>query len=212
MTKDAPKNFSQTQRDDLSKLGVTNHQLQQLGMVLPIVRNEHAQPKAIADNLREIVQLATELSRKLSRPDKTVDQVVALLDAHFWEAEQERTRTNSEETLPIGKHVSDRYLPRLIELMDAAKVELERAPKARRGRPNTASPSPVRAIHNALRIGWRSTHCRDNDPYPNALKPSKNDTSAFYKIVSICYEAVDGNPDPERAIKAYLKQISSGTK
>lgn len=69
-------------------------------------------------------------------------------------------------------------------------------------RHRSADPYPVELIHKAL------MHPTKAGPAASAkLRPSVSPTSAFRQIVGICYEAIGApNTDPERPIRAYMKQ------
>lgn len=62
-------------------------------------------------------------------------------------------------------------------------------------------PWLVEMIDVAMRRNWPT-----DEPYPRKLRPSVSVTSAFYKIVDICFEAAGYPHHPKRAIEAYVKE------
>ncbi len=201
-------NFTPEQRQQLADMGVSDEQLRQLRGVLQVIQTcvgEQQQQAAIRVRLGEIEKLAATLSRKLYATNPSTDQAISMLDSHLWLAEQQRGGCAARPAVNIGKHVSDVYLPRLHELMEAAKAESAKVPGGKRGRSNTASWRPVEAIDTALHTGWLEMHQHDNPRYPEVWKPNKSNSSTFYNIVCVCYEAVGGNPYPEKAFRAFLK-------
>jgi hypothetical protein len=112
-----------------------------------------------------------------------------------------------------------------VELLDAARLEalaricdgaLTILPKQTRHR--DADPRPIQGIYEDLIRGHGTEHyiLGDGDdrpatgthPPPFTIKPSSSQGSQFRNIVSVCYEAMTDDPDadPERAIKAFIKQ------
>jgi hypothetical protein len=69
------------------------------------------------------------------------------------------------------------------------------------------NPEAVRHVHDALLKGWAAAHAGNPMP-PFPFKPSRHPSSDFRRIVGICFAAVTGNEgaDPERAIKAFIRQ------
>jgi hypothetical protein len=71
-------------------------------------------------------------------------------------------------------------------------------------RHRSASTMAIERIHDALQ---QASIFMGSDPHPPGLEPSTSPTSAFRNMIGICYAAMGvPNPDPERALKAYLKQ------
>lgn len=67
-----------------------------------------------------------------------------------------------------------------------------------------ASAFPIKVIYSAVQVGFILA---GQEPVPPGLKPSVSPTSNFRRLIGICYEAIDApTADPERAIKAYVKQ------
>ena len=67
-----------------------------------------------------------------------------------------------------------------------------------------ASDFPIKAIYSAVQTGFAMA---GQDPGAPGLKPSASPTSKFRRLIGICYAAI-GAPtdDPDRAIKAYVKE------
>lgn len=199
--------FTAAQRRQLKRYGVTDEQMRQLRGVLRLVRlhavaDAHVDMKAARDRLQAIERLATELSRKLLVVNASAGQALAMLDCRFW---MERTETDTEIEGLARQH----YSQELKWLVEAAKTGREELPaRTRPGPRNTASPKPVRAIHDALRLGWMKGQGNRmlNARYPDDLMPSEGRQSAFRGIVGICYQAVGGNKDPLRAIQTFMAQ------
>ena len=71
-------------------------------------------------------------------------------------------------------------------------------------RHQSASPLPIKLIFSAVQFG---SVLSGLEPVLPQLKPSMSPTSGFRQMVGICYEAIGtASTDPERAIRAYLKQ------
>ncbi len=193
--------FNEDQRNGLLRLGVSSEQVKQLRIALPFIRSHvvgKAKPKDVGDRLLEIERLAAELSRKLLPVDDEHTQAIAMLDSHLW-------LDDGASESGIGEHISRVYLPRLQKLAQAAKATRDEVGPARLGRPNSATPKSVQAVDRALRMGWLMAHQSDDAPYPPCLEVSKNENSKFYGIACLCFEAAGGNPNPERAIRAFLE-------
>lgn len=192
--------FSEDQRIGLAELGASREQVRQLRIALPFIRScvaGKAKPNDVKGRLQEIEELATGLSRKLMPVDQGSDQAIAMLDAHFW-------LDDGESDIGIDEQISRVYLPRLQKLARAAKAIREQVGAAQKGRPRSASPESVRAVDRALRTGWLMEHRFDEVPYPSCLEVSRNESSKFYGIACLCFEAAGGNPNPDRAIRAFL--------
>lgn len=70
-------------------------------------------------------------------------------------------------------------------------------------RHQAANPYPIELIHRAMQLGSMLSGA---EPVPARLKPSVSPTSAFRRVVGICYEAMnEPTADPERALKAFVK-------
>ena len=68
----------------------------------------------------------------------------------------------------------------------------------------TASHYPVELIHKAMQLGLLIDGV---DPQVNKWsRPRSSPTSPFRQAVGICYQAIGANPDPERAIRAYITE------
>jgi hypothetical protein len=214
---------------ELQNLGVTAAQVRELQVGLVSVRAILVPPPAnneTAELLGDIRKLASKLRRKLRElgtasnnggQNSARQQVANLLAKGYWDL-----RPMDEGPTIIGA-----FDERLGSLAQAAKGAAETVPIAKPSRYKAASPKPVRIIDEALHRGWHNEHgapavwSRDQteilaaidnrlgkakraQAYPKNLEPSVSVTSAFRRIVGICYEAVGRNADPERAIKAYI--------
>lgn len=70
-------------------------------------------------------------------------------------------------------------------------------------RHQVADPFPIDRIYMAVQHGFVFP---DGNEVPPKLRPSTSPTSAFRRMIGVCYEAMAvPNADPERAIKAYSK-------
>lgn len=215
--------FSETDKERLQELGVVDKQIHELRFALVQVRRAIG-PKATRNGTRllltEIHNLAGELDRKLcalvTQPSPEYGAAGAMLEERYWQIGDRQDDDGG--SIPIH------LVPRLRALATCADLALESLP-GQPTRNRSADPAPVRAITNALLIGWREEHGSNvfhiheadgrevktypngpqRKPYPAEFRPSAADGSTFRKIVGICYGAVGGNDDPLAALKAYLR-------
>lgn len=213
---------------ELKKLGVCDDQIVELRKALVTVR--HFLVKLPSNNdtrdvLVNVEKLSSSLLAKLIsialQIDPEYEKAGSLIEKSYW---QQRPDDD-------GHTAMVHLIPRLRALKEAAHYGLDQIPAAQPIRQRSADPAPVERIHSALIYGWsiacadgpsygRGTRCEESESaatiqqkdgpqrpkYPKGLEPSVSPGCDFRTVVGICYEAVGGNPDPEQAIKRYLRQ------
>jgi len=100
----------------------------------------------------------------------------------------------------------------LRDLLETVGWAIEDLPTGQR-RYRAANPEAIGHIHRGLMKGWTEAHAGQAFPaFP--FRPSINPTGPFRTIVKICYAAVTGHhdADPERAIKAYIRNEREAAK
>ncbi len=220
---------------ELKELGVSAQQIITIEKALVFVRGLLVPPAANNETLsllRDVEKSACKLAQKLRQlgtpsneggQNSARQKAANLLASGYWD-----TRPMDEGPTIIGA-----FCPRLEALADAAISARDSVPKAKPARYKAADPEPVRRIDYALVEGWQIQHrsstvwldpaeqtdldaaiaahvsiCEKAQPYPENLLPSASLTSAFWRIVGICYATVGRNANPERAIKAYVASES----
>lgn len=213
---------------DLKALGFCDEQVSELRKALLAVRQVLVkQPKngETRDLLADVESLSARLLTKLIAIACTIDlehaKAGALIETSYW-----KQRPHDQ-----GNTAMIHLIPRLRALQEAALYGLAQVPAGQPVRQRSADPAPIERIDTALIYGWflahsdgpsysRGTRCeeaesaaaiqaQDRQPrpeYPKVLRPSASPSSAFRIAVGICYQAVGGNSDPERAIKEYMKR------
>lgn len=213
----------------LKAIGVRDEQISELQKALPTVRHALAKPAANGATsalLADVESKSSDLLNKLHALclgfDPEHNKACGLIETSYW-------KQRPDDTGPTAMH---HLIPRLRALQLAAQYGLDQIPAAQPVRHRSADPAPIERIHSALVYGWsltctngasdgRETRCEESNPaaaipkgeppprptYPRALKPSTSPGCGFRTVVGICYEAVGGNPDPESAIKKYIKGL-----
>jgi hypothetical protein len=223
--------FTAQQVRELKSLGVCDGQVAELRKAL--VTTRHFLVKQPSNNdTRDVLakvesssaSLLTKLSSIALAIDSAHDKAGGLIEKSYWQQRPDD-----------GGHTAMLHLiPRLQALNEAARYGLDEIPTAKPERYRSADPAPVERIHNALVYGWSKTCMNDvglrttwsgeesevaafveqegaspRPKYPKRLAPSASDGCGFRRVVGICYAAVGGNPDPERPIKQYVKQLNA---
>lgn len=200
--------FSETHKSDLKRLGVSPPQLKALRQALLIVREvtSRAPPNAdvreiLAANVTHSKALAQALRVSTSRPEASA-AAAAMVGARYW---------RDPRVAHTGPSVAAYLVPLLDALTDAARDALRSVPK-NPVRHKSADPVTIETIANALAYGWEESqtadaHSATREPLPKEFRPNWSKESTFAKIASICFDAVGGNTDPERAIKAYMYKV-----
>lgn len=215
---------------DLKALGVCDEQISELRKALLTVRHALVKPAANAATsalLADVESQSSDLLNKLHALslgfDAEHNKACGLIETSYWEQ-------RPDDTGPTAMH---HLIPRLRALQVAAQYGLDQIPTAQPVRRRSADPAPVERIHSALVYGWSlgragganycwGTRCEEsasaaaipqsNAPqpqsYPQRLQPSTSPGCDFRTVVGICYEAVGGNADPERAIRAYVRAFN----
>jgi hypothetical protein len=219
--------FSDDQKKELGLLGALPTQIAELRKALLTVRSVVARKPAntdVAAILGDIAKHAAALSKRLRGSVSTAKAHTAAFGAiaqRYWNDERVKHSSLDRCGHP-GATVSIYLCPLLDALTDAAHSGIKAIPR-KPVRHKAADPKAIKAIYNALVFGWprndTTTWIDDAQknaapvvsltpmpPFPRRLRPSSSPTSAFSRIVGICYAAVEGNSGPERAIKVYKAQ------
>lgn len=194
-----PPDFTAAQCRQLAALDVVPEQIAQLRIALVSIaiarirapaRNDvkgklskvakHAD--ALGKLLRQIEQRATSASRT----------AYAAIEMGYW-----KTRPGEDPLTVEGAHSE------LAALAAAARAGMAEIPREQT-RHRTADWRPIRAIEDALLLGWARQHSL---AYPRKFRPSESASGTFSKIVATCFEAAGAprDSDPRAAIRAYLR-------
>lgn len=128
----------------------------------------------------DMAALARDLEPLTRRPDVATENAAAIFDM---------TSPVSVDALFALSNMLKRAIPE----------QLAALPKNTRH--ETGDPMLVGLIDSAMRRNWPI-----GEPYPKKLLPRVSPTSAFFKIVDICFEAAGYPSHPKRSLEAYVKQ------
>ena len=191
--------FQKHQRDELLRLGVPAVAIEDIERsVLGWAKRYLTREPPRSTVLKELRNVADALTSARSA-------IEALLD----DADNADSRAAARRALAGGgrRYKQDglrldetsKSLTTAIEVMTTAIASVPVGPQ----RHKSADPYPVEFIHKAL----LNVLSAEQVALAKRLKPSVSATSPFRQIVGICYEVIEAPADdPERAIKAYLKQ------
>ena len=209
MSNDRPT-FTPAQRGELAGLGLLPEQVTTLeDMALrvgaAVLRNEDMSP-ARQDVSAEFKRVADALARA---HDALRDLEQAGMDALTGTA----ARSQARERIEIACYVmtdklgEDGVFHRLLLDLAVAQAVVTRAQADAPSEPTrrkTATPYPVKLIHDALLHGFVVAH--RNKPMPAfSMEVSAGPKSPFRRVVQLCYEAMQRtNDDPDRAIKGFM--------
>ena len=211
---------------ELKALGVCDEQISELRKALLAVRRVFIRQPSNNDTrdiLADVEKLTAKLLKKLEsialQIDSQHEKAGFLIDQSYY---QQRTGDD-------GHTATLHLVPRLHALRTAAQNGLDQIPAKKPVRHRLADPAPIERIHTALVTGWHQAHSdgpsysrgmpfeesesavaiqkqnrRPPPAFPKRLRPSASAGSVFRDVVGICYRAVDGTADPERAISEYM--------
>lgn len=198
-----PIRFTAQQRADLLQMGLVAQSIEALETeALPRARHALSRqpPKsAVLDELTAVDKSLTDARNAIARLLNATDAVPHL------KAARSSIHGNGYRHLFGGLRLDEtsKSLTVAIGVVADAIANLPEGPV----RHQTASAYPIKLIFNAVQFG---SAVAGRNPVVRELKPSASPTSAFRKMVGICYEAIGAaTTDPERAIKAYLKEWRS---
>ena len=213
--------FTRAQLVELATIGVTEIQVDELSAAVSFINLQLVKPAARNDLdslLREVVSASEKLSRTLKSMTPPIDEchneAFQILERGYW----------GEQPDAWECFFVDHVGPSIDALAQAAKKGLGSLPQ-QATRNKTANWYPIKVIEDALLLGWLKMHMTDEErdsvmclaqlfvrvdgveefQLPDELRPSASPGCAFRRIVGICYAAAGGNPDPERALKAFMK-------
>lgn len=217
-------NFTADQRRELRRLGVSDQQVEELraaALSIKLALYPAAARNDVLALLNRVEATSQELIRALTSLAQGIDSAhataSALVEEQYWSVDR------FEDDGPTAAH---HLIPRLTALANAAKSGKTTLP-SRPVRHRVGDWRPIKAIKSALLHGWVKAHgpfaysvAEGEDvgdmiahakrhppaePYPKRFDASSSPNSTFRRIVGICYAMAGArNPDPERAIKAYL--------
>jgi hypothetical protein len=216
--------FTPDQVRELKSLGLCDEQVGELRTALIEVRRglfKRAARNDVKVVLNDVEKLSTELMHLLGAiaapPDAARAEALARIEEGYWQGER------IHDDGPTSMH---HLIPRLHALAAAARAGVVALPSVPT-RHNSADPRPIRWIESALLDGWIKVHgphvgtthgpetladmvadAKANPPappYPAEFSASRSPGSVFSRVAGICYVAVGGNPDPDRAIRNYLE-------
>jgi hypothetical protein len=194
-----PIRFEPHQLAELEQLGVVPEAINQLETeALPLAQEFLERQPAHTDVRDELQAVADALAAARHAVERLLNAKRAV--PHLIAA-RSRIAGGGRRNMTGGMRLAEtsQSLATAIEVVAAA---LGTVPDKARRHPS-ASAMPIKYLHMALQ---RGSIMAGHDPLVPALKPSSSVTSAFRRVIGICYEAI-GEPstDPERAIKAHVK-------
>jgi hypothetical protein len=204
--------FNEDQVQALRELGVSGALRHALTAMLPACGLALTPPAPFADVRNELDRLMQELrvlENHLTRLDQAGGGPSAISDARARIQAASYERAFAQRRGPALE--LETALPRVQALRAIAQEARATVPAGPR-RFRSASPIPVRMIHQALLSAWADEHLSSlpksglTPPFP--FRPSSGPKSAFRAIVGICYAAVLGTTEheAERAIRAFVRQ------
>ncbi len=214
--------FSPEQVSHLRKLGLFENQIKRVNEVLPLCR-------AVLSSAPPIAEVRDELASLIGALEAVGHRTAAMLTS----AERSRAAIEAEARVQVAAYDLSQSDPHgqvrasddeIADALNAIRPVLSSARRALVALPEfsrrhrKASPIPVQLINSALLLGWGSVYhpVRDSDapledfslapPYP--FSPSVSQSKPFRAIVGVCYDAFSDSEsmDPERAIKAFLRE------
>lgn len=198
--------FSQARRNRLTQLGLCDVEVNELEIYLPLCRAILRHPAKLQDVRDEFESLRHKMERAHSAMSK-LRKATRLMEAKY-EAHQRLIMADE------GRDI-EKAMQALESACNVVQHAQESLPTEQR-RHRDADIEPVRLIDEALLSGFIKRHSTESiDPVTGGrrfgslprytLKRSYSPKSRFRKIVGACYEAMgQRNPDPERAIRAYI--------
>lgn len=197
----APIRFASHQSAELLKLGLAQEAIDRIeveGLPLAKAALEREPPRAdVRDELQAVAEALSKARRAVERLLNATAAVPHLKAARLKIA-------GGGRRYQMGGMRLDETSKSLATAIDVVSEAISRLPPEPM-RHQSADPLPIKFIHSALQFG--SIMAGLGPLLPRLLKPSSSPTSAFRRMVGICYEAIDApSTDPERAIKAYVKQ------
>ncbi|MGS1013086.1 hypothetical protein ACVCL0_14225 [Rhodanobacter sp. UC4450_H17] len=216
--------FTADQVRELKSLGLCDEQVGELRTALSVVRRTLFKPaarNAVKAVLKDVEKRSTELMQVLAAiavpSDAARGEALGRIEEGYWQGDR------MDDDGPTSMH---HLIPRLHALAVAARDGVATMPSGPT-RYSSADPRPVNAIDRALLYGWTKAYgprvgttyghetladmvadAKANPPappYPAEFDASRSPGCVFSRVVGICYAAVGGNPDPDRAIRNYLE-------
>lgn len=195
--------FSQHQRQELLALGLGSKVLEYIEIeALPTARVFLKKPPRKNDVRNELRDLQLALTKAQDAIERLLDATPAL--PHLKAAQAVLTAGQGRHVMGgIRLNETSKSLTVSIKLIADGLEQMPPGPLRHR----SADPYPVELIHDALQAG---SIAESGDPDAHGVWPSASPTSAFRRLVGVCYEAIDAQfADPERAVKAYVKKWSA---
>ena len=198
-----PIRFEPHQRAELEQLGVVPEAIKLLEFeALPLAQAILEQEPAHADVRGELQAVADALQAARQAVERLLNAKRAV--PHLMAA-RSRIAGGGHRNMMGGMRLDEtsQSLATSIDVLAQALATLPDKPLRRQ----SASSLPIDHIHRALRVGSVMARLAPGaePPFPE-VSPSSSVTSAFRRVVGICYEAIGApSTDPERAIKAFVK-------
>lgn len=197
-----PIRFSGRQRAELLALGLDPQAIDQIETeALPMVADRLLNPPpARNDVLDELRGLSAALGKARDAVERLLnadDRVPHLLAA-------KRAIRGGGVRYQMGGMRLDEASQAMAAGLGEVAAAVDRLRQQGPARHQSADPFPIERIHRAV---LRARVHAGEDVGAADIVPSASPTSAFRKMVGICYEAIGApNADPERAIKAYVAE------
>lgn len=217
--------FTDDQRKQLAAVGVIFEQIAALETVLPVVHAWFTNPAPMQDVLDEL----NGLSKALGDAQKAMTRVLSPQPEIKAKREAESRLEQAHYLLELENYQSvlntiKNAIHVLNPIRKTVTLAIDKLPRTQR-RSNQATPRAIEFIDSALMRSWAqvkiSVHQGEFDsnlaspqfdltpPYPHGV--SSAEKSPFREICRVCYEVITGdrNADPERAIKAFVKEVKT---
>jgi hypothetical protein len=207
-----PIRFTKQQRKDLLGLGLPDEVITAIEVeALPWSRRIvlHQEPRR-ADVLAELRAVQSALIRARDaierflqpEPKGPPPYSVPLPSVPHLDAARKRLAGGGYrhimDGIPLNR--TSMALVECIEVMDRAVASVEPGPVRRR----TANTMAIENIHRAMQ---KASFFSTGQFHLPGLEPSASPESKFRDVIGICYQAIGAPfPDPERALKAYMRE------
>jgi len=193
--------FSVEQRDRLHRCDLIDAQIEELEAILPVCRamtTDDARLQDVRAELEDAAKAIGRAQRSISRLFKGDKSSLALFEA------LNRVQAASYDAA-AGRYGEIREFDGALDAMSSLAAVVAQALDGlgnEERRTNIADPRSIENIYDALLRGW-AKRSREPSKIFN-IRASRGPKSKFREVAGICYEAIERDIDPERAIRAYM--------
>jgi len=184
--------FTEDQKKRLKELNMTDYQISEIEKKVLIASRFHIRELPTLTDVRDEFD---KLERVLKDTQNTLSKLLRADEDKSAKGEVHERIISADFEMKGDGELIEKTLFSLVPITVAVRMARKKLPTEQR-RTNQASPFPVQLINEV--INW-------NIESKLTIRPSSSSSSRFFKIVVICYEAInEKNQDPSRAVKAYI--------